>query len=78
SIRNLDDHVHATLRRRARGAGRSMEEEIRRILTEATIEAPAVSPFERLARRTHDAGGADLEMPPPQFVSGIDRDTAFS
>ena len=40
-VRNLDDSVKERLRRRARGHGRSMEEEARLILQEAVAPAEA-------------------------------------
>lgn len=41
SIRNLDDRVRELLRRRAASHGRSMEAEIRAILTEAVLTYPS-------------------------------------
>jgi plasmid stability protein len=40
TIRNLPDEVHAALRVRAAKAGRSMEEEVRVVLTDAVEAAP--------------------------------------
>ena len=64
SIRNLDDSVRDRLRVRAASHGRSMESEVRVILTEAVTE-----PRERaglvavLADRFSELGGIDLEVP---------------
>lgn len=43
TVRKLDDAVKARLRARAAGAGRSVEEEVRAILREATAAPPATS-----------------------------------
>lgn len=76
SVRNLDDGVHRALRRRADQSGRSMEAEVRQILIDATredLDLPA-DPFLRLISRAKAAGGAELEMPPPQFESRMDTE----
>jgi plasmid stability protein len=65
SIRGLDDHVKEQLRVRAASHGRSMEAEIRAILTEA-VSRPDESVG--LARALLDGfgaiGGVDLDLPP--------------
>ena len=65
TIRNLDDEVKRRLRVRAAGNGRSMEEEARLILREATELEPEPK---NLAQFIHDCfapyGGVDLELPP--------------
>ena len=72
SVRNLDDEVHAALRERAERAGHSMEAEIRRILTAATSDDLPNDPFLRLLARVERLGGADLDLPGPDYGSPID------
>ena len=66
TIRNLDDEIRARLRKRATERGRSMEEEVQLILTEA-ISREAV-PSKGLGTAVHKLfkpfGGVDLELPP--------------
>ena len=62
SIRSLDDGVRELLRRRAASHGRSMEAEIRAILTEAVLPRGAWLPIWH--QRFHEVGGVDLEVPP--------------
>ena len=65
SIRDLDDSVKEKLRLRAAQHGRSMEAEIRAILTEAVDdEAPRADLFSALAARFSQMGGVDLDIPP--------------
>ena len=65
SIRNLDDEVKRRLRGRAAEHGRSMEAEVREILTEALREpAPPSNPFEYLRKRFAAIGGVELDLPP--------------
>ena len=62
TIRHLNDVVAARLRKRAAGAGRSLEQEVREILTAACADPEAVlaGPEARLAscgdRRFSDSG----------------------
>lgn len=65
SIRNLDDDVKELLRLRAAGNGRSMEAEMRAILTEAVrpVERPR-SLFEGLREAALAVGGVELDIPP--------------
>ncbi len=65
SIRGLDDDVRERLRVRAARHGRSMEAEIRVILTDA-VRGPVPSPdlFGALLDRFGDLGGVDLELAP--------------
>ena len=65
SIRNLDDEVKERLRVRAARHGRSMEAEVRIILTDAVAE-PREAPgmFQVLMDRFGKLGGAELELPP--------------
>ncbi|WP_431727330.1 FitA-like ribbon-helix-helix domain-containing protein [Verrucosispora sp. TAA-831] len=64
SIRDLDDAVREKLRRRAAQHGRSMEAEIRDILTRAVAEdAPTSDLFSALTDRFARLGGVELELP---------------
>lgn len=65
SIRGLDDRVRELLRVRAARHGRSMEAEVRAILTDAAAE-PSRSEglFVTLLNRFDDSGGVELELPP--------------
>ena len=65
SIRNLDDGVKERLRVRAARHGRSMEAEVRAILTDAVAE-PGESPdlFHTLMERFGELGGIELDLPP--------------
>jgi plasmid stability protein len=64
SVRKLDQAVKERLRVRAARHGRSMEAEIRTILTEA-VSDPGDSPdlVRALADRFGELGGVDLELP---------------
>jgi plasmid stability protein len=65
SIRGLDDHVKEQLRVRAATHGRSMEAEIRAILTEAVSRPDeSVGLFQMLHDRFSEIGGVDLDLPP--------------
>ena len=55
TIRQLDDTVVARLRERAAAAGRSMEQEVREILTSACADPDAV--VSRLRQRLDAYGG---------------------
>ena len=50
TIRNLDDEVKTRLRLRAAGNGRSMEEEVRLILSEAVGRKPDSQDFGSMIR----------------------------
>jgi plasmid stability protein len=64
SIRDLDDAVIEHLRIRAARHGRSMEAEIRAILTSAvTAEAPQTDLFSALTERFARLCGLDLDLP---------------
>ena len=64
SIRDLDDSVREKLRRRAARHGRSMEAEMRAILTAAVSEdSPGVGLFATLSERSAQLGGAELDLP---------------
>jgi plasmid stability protein len=65
SIRDLDDNVREKLRVRAARHGRSMEAEVRSILTDAVEEpANAGGIFDVLIDRFSALGGVDLELAP--------------
>ena len=65
SIRDLDDQVRERLRVRAAQHGRSMEAEIRAILTAAVSEPTSTADFARtLLARFGALGGVDLDLPP--------------
>ena len=65
SIRDLDDAVKEKLRLRAARNGRSMEAEIRAILTIAvTDDAPRTDLFSALTERFAQLGGAEFDLPP--------------
>lgn len=74
SIRNLDDGVRESLRLRAAAHGRSMEAEVRAILTEAV--RPESSWLRAWHGRFEEAGGVELDVParsasrrPPDFTA---------
>ena len=62
SIRNLDDGVRESLRLRAAAHGRSMEAEVRAILTEAV--RPGSSWLQTWRERFEDVGGVELDNAP--------------
>ncbi len=64
TIRGLDEEVHARLRIRAAQHGRSMEAEVRAILTERlTSPTPDFGLASRIHARFATLGDADLELP---------------
>jgi antitoxin FitA len=64
SIRNLDDGVKERLRVRAARHGRSMEAEIRAILTDAVSEpGEDAGLFQALIERFGQLGGVELDIP---------------
>lgn len=64
SIRDLDDHVRERLRVRAAAHGRSMEAEIRDILTDAVSEASeSRGLLATLLDRFSEVGGVELDLP---------------
>lgn len=71
TIRNVDAAVKERLRVRAARHGRSMEAEVRSILSAAMAadrEQPEPNLAEAIRRRFAPLGGVDLELPPPEFV----------
>lgn len=71
TIRNVDAAVKERLRVRAARHGRSMEAEVRSILSAvvaADRDQPEPNLAEAIRRRFAPLGGVDLELPPPEFV----------
>lgn len=66
SVRDLDEDVAARLKVRAARHGRSMEAEVRTILTDALVTGEDDRPNLAQAIRASfaDIGGAELEVPP--------------
>ena len=65
SIRGLDDDVRERLRVRAARNGRSMEAEIREILSAAVSEAePSADLFSTLRERFGAVGGVEVSIAP--------------
>lgn len=65
SIRNIDDRVKERLRVRAARHGRSMEAEVRAILTDAVTEPGEASGLaETILDRFGELGGVELDLPP--------------
>jgi antitoxin FitA len=79
TVRNLDDGVKGALRRRAAAHGRSLEAEVRKILTDTVAIEPKPRTGAELLRRIRDivepVGGIELDIPsrnrrarrPPDF-----------
>lgn len=63
TIRQLDDRTHALLRGRAADHGRSVEAEVRAILT-ATVNRPRKNLLIALHESFAQDGGVDLDIPP--------------
>ena len=64
SIRNIDDRVKERLRVRAARHGRSMEAEVRAILTDAVTEPGESSGLaEAILDRFGKLGGVELDLP---------------
>jgi plasmid stability protein len=71
TIRNVDAAVKERLRVRAARHGRSMEAEVRSILSAvvaADRDQPEPNLAEAISRRFAPLGGVDLELPPAEFV----------
>jgi plasmid stability protein len=64
SIRDLDDSVREKLRVRAARHGRSMEAEMRAILTAAVRDDSTQGLFSALVDRFAELGGVELDLPP--------------
>lgn len=70
SIRDLDDDVKDRLRVRAARNGRSMEAEIRAILTAAVSESESSRGlFSELLDRFGELGGVELDLPARSTVA---------
>jgi antitoxin FitA len=70
SIRDLDEGVRDRLRIRAARNGRSMEAEIRAILTDAVSKPdPSRGLFTELLDRFGEIGGVELDLPPRANVA---------
>ncbi len=68
SIRDLDDGVRDRLRLRAAQNGRSMEAEVREILTEAVIPPRGDGDLvDALIALGEEFGGIELDIPPREF-----------
>ena len=71
TIRNVDATVKERLRVRAARHGRSMEAELRSILSAAVAadrDQPEPNLAQAIRRRFAPLGGVDLELPSPEFV----------
>ena len=66
SVRDLDDRVAARLKVQAARNGRSMEAEVRAILTEAVTaqEGEGLNLAQTIGRRFSAIGGVELHIPP--------------
>jgi antitoxin FitA len=65
TIRNIDDATRLKLRSRAAAKGRSLEAELRDIITRAAAEVPAPIHVGRSVRqRFQRVGGVELDIPP--------------
>ena len=65
TIRNLDDDIRTRLRVQAAGKGRSMEEEVRRILRKAVGRARRSRDLTSIIRSHFGpTNGVELELPP--------------
>jgi plasmid stability protein len=63
SIRDLNEGVRDKLRRRAAAHGRSLEAEIRAILTEAVGGPGGPDLLTTVLERFREVGGAELDLP---------------
>lgn len=66
SVRDLDDRVAARLKVQAARHGRSMEAEVRAILTDAVTapEGEGLNLAQTIGRRFSAIGGVELQIPP--------------
>ncbi|WP_415952428.1 FitA-like ribbon-helix-helix domain-containing protein [Streptomyces sp. KLOTTS4A1] len=70
TIRGLDDTVHARLRIQAARHGRSMEAEVRAILSEQLAPGDTSRPLgSRIRERFAGPGGAELDIPAREDTS---------
>lgn len=76
TVRQLDDETRASLQRMARLNGRSMEAEVRHILTQAA--GRSTKPFTTLTARVREIAGTTLELPHDEVDARVDfSDPAF-
>ncbi len=71
TVRNLDERVKERLRMRAAQNSRSMEAELRAIITEAVdtpTKPPDINLYDRIRARVEPLGGVDLDVPPRQLT----------
>ena len=69
TIRNIDDATKERLRVRAARHGRSMEEEVRTILKEAsTADMPPRNLAASIRARLAHLGGVELDLPPREPI----------
>lgn len=70
SVRDLDEHVTARLKLRAARHGRSMEAEVRAILTETVAETGDERPnlAQAIRKRFAALGDAEVHVPPRRDV----------
>jgi plasmid stability protein len=64
TIRKLDPAIKESLRLRAARHGHSMEEEVRRILSNVCGPGRPTNAFDSLREHFLDTGGVELELPP--------------
>ena len=66
SVRDLDDRVAARLKVQAARNGRSMEAEVRAILTDAVTASASegLNLAQTIERRFSEIGGVDVHIPP--------------
>ncbi len=63
TVRDLDDHVRDELRSLAARNGRSMEAEVRAVLTQHVREQRRPTLIEATERFRRETGGVELELP---------------
>jgi antitoxin FitA len=71
TIRNVDEAVRLKLKVRAAAKGRSLEAELRDIITRAATEKPVVENVaQSIRKRFQSIGGVELDLP----KRGVERD----
>lgn len=73
TVRSLDDQVKERLKVRAARHGRSMEAEVREILTDAVRTEEPRNFAEALMETFGRLGGVELDLPPVPALSGSHR-----
>jgi plasmid stability protein len=81
TVRNLDDNVKKRLRRRAAEHGRSLEAEVRAVLSDSVMKRPAreetgADLFDRIHARFKPLGVTELKL--PKRKASTDRVPDFS